>query len=118
MSSLVGGGRDPEGVINGVIDVDVARLDDVLPAGEMIDILKIDVEGFELEVLKGSIESLRRTRYLLLELGLGRQDDGRNLEVLSLVKSLAPDSRIIRFGRPLGGTAQPACQDVLISLQR
>jgi len=114
MSSLVfeGGGREPKGVI----DVDVVRLDDVIATGEIIDILKVDVEGFELDVLKGSIEVLRRTRYLLLELGLGREDDGRNLEVLSFVKSAVPDARIIRFGRPLGGAVEPICQDVLISL--
>jgi hypothetical protein len=29
----------------------------------------------------------------------------------------APNATIIRFGRPLGGTHRPMCQDVLISVE-
>ena len=33
-----------------------------------IDLLKIDVEGYELEVLKGSTKILKKTKYLLIEI--------------------------------------------------
>ena len=35
------------------IEVDVVPLDDLIPAGERVDVVKIDVEGAELEVLEG-----------------------------------------------------------------
>jgi FkbM family methyltransferase len=35
------------------IEVDVLPLDDLVPAGERVDLIKIDVEGAELEVLQG-----------------------------------------------------------------
>lgn len=98
------------------IDVEVMPLDELGSELPHVDLLKIDVEGFELEVLRGGREVLRRTRYLMLELGLGRQLDGANLEVLALVHELVPGARVVRFGRPLGSPADPICQDVLLEL--
>jgi FkbM family methyltransferase len=51
-----------------VISVPVKRLDDLKIAGEeSIRLLKIDVEGFEIDVLKGGIETLKRADIVLLE---------------------------------------------------
>ena len=103
--------------MDNTVDVEVWRLDDVFSSDNMnIDLLKIDVEGFELEVLVGAVKTLANTRYLLVEIGLERECDGINLDVLSLVKQVAPDARIMRFGRPLGTARHPICQDVLIEL--
>jgi FkbM family methyltransferase len=44
----------------------VKRLDDVLPPDKRVDFIKIDVEGAELGVLKGAIETIRRCRPVLL----------------------------------------------------
>jgi len=41
-----------------------------------IDLLKIDVEGFEFEVLEGAREMLRKTRAVVVELSLVRRPDG------------------------------------------
>lgn len=98
------------------VDVDVLPLDELTAGLPRIDLLKIDVEGFEVEALRGAADTLRRTRYLLIEIGLGREATGANLEALTLVRSLVPGARIVRFGRPLGGVEDPICQDVLISL--
>jgi FkbM family methyltransferase len=47
--------------------VEVFPLDDLLPADETVDLLKIDVQGFEREVLAGAASVLRRTRVVLVE---------------------------------------------------
>lgn len=98
------------------VDVDVLTLDEITADLPRVDLLKIDVEGFEVEALRGARETLARSRYLLLEVGLGRESSGANLEALALVRSIVPGARIVRFGRPLGGADTPICQDVLIAL--
>jgi len=55
---------------------------------ETIDLLKIDVEGFEFETLGGGARMLRATTALIIEVSLVRRSDGsealgRMLEVLS-----------------------------------
>ncbi len=48
------------------IDVDCARLDDVVPRDRRFDFLKLDVEGAELFVLRGAIDLLTRDRPTIL----------------------------------------------------
>lgn len=47
--------------------IEVTTLDHEIPKNAVIDVLKIDVQGFELEVLRGGIETLKRTRVIVLE---------------------------------------------------
>ena len=47
--------------------VDVVPLDDLLPPDKEIDLMKLDVQGFEREVLAGAASALRRTRAILVE---------------------------------------------------
>jgi FkbM family methyltransferase len=57
------------------IRVKTARLDDLLPAGVKIDFVKIDVEGAELQVFRGALQTIRRWRpVILFEHGLGGAD--------------------------------------------
>jgi FkbM family methyltransferase len=54
------------------IQVDVQRLDDLIPDDSKIDFLKIDVEGAEFGVIKGAKRLLTQDRPLILfECGLG-----------------------------------------------
>ncbi|MCX6291819.1 MAG: FkbM family methyltransferase [Bacteroidetes bacterium] len=48
-------------------ETEMARLDDLQLAFNKILIMKIDVQGFELEVLKGAAEALKRTILVILE---------------------------------------------------
>jgi FkbM family methyltransferase len=100
------------------IELRVDRLDDVLvPNADRIDLLKLDVEGFEGPVLRGAKETLQRTHYLLLELGLGRTKPGStNLEVLTWIYSEIPGASILRMGRLLGTPDMPLGQDILLNL--
>jgi FkbM family methyltransferase len=49
------------------VKVHVETLDDLLPGTASIDLLKIDVQGFEVPVLQGSRNLLSRTRALMIE---------------------------------------------------
>lgn len=52
------------------VEVEVDALDRVLPAGLEVDLLKIDVQGYEAEVLAGAAGVLARTRAVLVEMNL------------------------------------------------
>jgi FkbM family methyltransferase len=55
----------------------VRRLDDAAdPAWPSPYAIKADTQGFELEVMKGAPETLRRTRVLMLEMSLARLYEG------------------------------------------
>lgn len=59
------------------IPVAVMPLDDLLdPLPECIDLLKIDVQGFEERVLQGAVQTLSRTRVLLIELNFVHHYEG------------------------------------------
>jgi len=46
------------------LPVKIGRLDDLIPAGCAVDVIKIDAEGYEPEILLGAQETLRRSRKL------------------------------------------------------
>jgi FkbM family methyltransferase len=101
----------------GTTELPVRRLDAVLDSDDRPDLLKIDVEGFERQVLQGAWETVSRSRYVLIEVSLGRADGAGNLQLLRDIIDHVPNAAIVKFGRPLGGPHRPMCQDVLISVQ-
>lgn len=52
---------------NSVVKISVEPLDSLTESLDLIDLLKIDVQGFESEVIKGASATLKRTKYLFLE---------------------------------------------------
>lgn len=57
------------------IQVELKRLDDVIPASTTISFIKIDVEGAEMQVLKGGINLIKKDKpTILFECGLGASD--------------------------------------------
>ena len=70
--------RNAAGTAMQSIKTRVERLDDFCAGEEIdsIDLLKIDVEGFEFEVLAGGSEILRKTTAIIVEVSLIRKDGG------------------------------------------
>ena len=58
------------------IEIDIIRLDDEISIDREIALLKIDVQGYELEVLKGATEILKRTSFITLELSNHQSYEG------------------------------------------
>ena len=61
------------------IEIDIIRLDDEISIEKEIALLKIDVQGYELEVLKGATETLKRTSFITLELSNHQSYEGAPL---------------------------------------
>jgi FkbM family methyltransferase len=75
-SSLV---PPPAEELRGTEEVEVATLDDFLRDNGVsdVDLLKVDAEGYDLEVLKGAESTLAsgRVRFVMVEIGFHRRDD-------------------------------------------
>ncbi|MCK9423363.1 MAG: FkbM family methyltransferase [Bacteroidales bacterium] len=57
------------------ISVKTGLLDDIIPEGTSIDIIKIDVEGAEFQVMKGALATLKRCKpVVIFEFGMGAAD--------------------------------------------
>jgi len=85
--------QNPHVVEVGQEKVLVRTLDNVLDAHKLtdkyIDILKIDVEGFELNVLKGAKKSITKSRFIIIEISLARDLSIKNqavFEIFSMMK--------------------------------
>ena len=48
-------------------EIEITRIDDVIPKDKPISIMKLDVQGFELEVLKGAKNTLPNINLIVLE---------------------------------------------------
>lgn len=84
-----------------------------------IDLLKIDVEGFELETINGLKQTLNKTRYLLIELSIQRSFSvNKSEEVLKLI--LKNGFKIYSIGRIFDsgpGTSQSAVDMLFVNTQ-
>lgn len=70
------------------VEIEVTRLDE-FDFGSKINMLKIDVEGYEWEVLKGAVNTLKRDKpILILEYSEGRENIGNSNEMIQWLKEL------------------------------
>jgi len=81
-------------------DVEVKPLDVALPpllGDEWIDLLKVDVEGLEVEVLKGASNMLEKTRYIIVE--VIPSTEAKLLEALNLLRPMGFEliDKVCRF---------------------
>ena len=93
--------------------VPLVRLDDVIPSGIAIGLLKIDVQGSELAVLGGAEVSLRSTFALLLEVNYVPHYTGG--ATFDAVHEAARSHGFRTFGgsAPYGGKDGPMWADAL-----
>ena len=114
-SSFGGDVPDP----TGSVDLPVASLDHVCENLGHIDLLKVDVEGFENEVIAGAPAVLARTDWLIIEIGLDNERGEGNIALLETIRAAVPGAKVVGTGRPLGRRGSLAdCQDLLIKLGR
>lgn len=100
------------------VDLPLERLDDVLTGVDWIDLLKIDVEGFEYQVLAGAESVLQRTGAVIVEVRLDGQGNWSNLDVIELLHRVSPSSHLVMTGRVLtGANGGPMCFDVVVKLR-
>jgi len=81
--------KQDEGVRKVKCTVEVKPLDAAITpllSDEWVNLLKIDVEGFEVEVIKGASNLLKRTRYVIVEVIPSTKS--KILEVLDLLRPL------------------------------
>jgi FkbM family methyltransferase len=71
-------------------EIDIHSMDQVFPADRIPKAIKIDVEGFELEVLKGATETIRKHHpVLIVELSENRSNvHDSSVELIDFIKSL------------------------------
>lgn len=75
---------------NEIVSIKIVKLDEQLKASEKIDLIKIDVEGFEMKVLSGAKEILKKFKPILfieLDDQLLKCNGNSAEELLSFIKS-------------------------------
>lgn len=53
--------------VNKVEEIEIKKLDNLVGSDKRVALIKIDVQGFELEVLNGAVETLKKTDLVLIE---------------------------------------------------
>ena len=83
----------------GDVNVNVRRLDDVAKENNIdcIDILKIDTETFEAHVLRGGLDSLSKTKYLLIEISMVNNNNYTISSLLKLLSTKNHDFQLVGF---------------------
>lgn len=95
------------------LKVPLVRLDDVIPANTEVGLLKIDVQGYELPVLEGARETLRRTTALLMEVNyVPHYEGGATFDGL-LAAVCAHGFRTFGISAPYTGPKGPLWADAL-----
>ena len=65
--------------------------------------MKIDTEGYEMELLKGFTEILKKLKYVILDLRLSDVDTYKPIEIIKLMENFGYQwSKVLDYGDSLG----------------
>ena len=95
--------------------VSVKRLDECLKNIEQLDFIKIDVEGFEAEVLEGSLKLIEKFKpYILIEIGWGNKHPNwpKNLEIYKKLFEIGYKEQDLNFSETKDILFEPKCNIV------
>jgi FkbM family methyltransferase len=95
------------------IQVPLKRLDDVIPYGTRVGLLKLDVQGYEIQVLQGAKETLRFTDALLMEVNYVPHYEGGAAFDAIHAAVLSHGFRTFGISTPYGGTHGPLWADAM-----
>jgi FkbM family methyltransferase len=95
------------------IEVPMVRLDDIIPENIEIGLMKIDVQGYEMPVLEGAINTLAKTNALLMEVNYVPHYEGGSTfdDLVERVRSLG--FRTYGISKPYGGSNGPLWADAM-----
>jgi FkbM family methyltransferase len=95
------GGTSEINLSDGDIIVNTRHIDGVIPEDEQVTYIKMDIEGAELEALKGAVNTIKRCRPMLAISIYHKPND--YLELIEFCLSLNPDYKVyIRQSCPYG----------------
>lgn len=100
-------------------DVEVKRLDDYLNNIEQLDFIKIDVEGFECEVLEGAFDLIRKFKpYILIEVGWGNKHPNwlKNLRTYQKLFDIGYEEQDLNFSETRDVLFTPSLTKLPISI--
>jgi len=83
---------------SGKITIPAKRLDQIYLSGSIIDLIKLEAEGAEIEVIEGAENILSRTRYIAADLGFERNGKSTLPQVSNFL--LKRGFEIVSFGAP------------------
>lgn len=112
-SKVAGGYPAGDFAVANRVKVPLVRLDDIIPAGTAIGLLKIDVQGYELPVLEGAKTILRSTFTLLLEVNyVAHYEGGVTFDALHDAVC-SHGFRTVGISEPYSGNDGPLWADAL-----
>ena len=87
--------EDENEIIKGI------RLDSFLKSEKIsqIELLKIDTEGSEYDVLQTGKNTVKKSKFILLEASVDRQSSGDILDCIDFIKHTVPNLRLFKIGR-------------------
>jgi FkbM family methyltransferase len=98
----------------GTIEVDIVRIDDVLPADSAVDLIKIDVEGFEPLAMKGMKATLARSPDCPIVCEVSLEQWSRFGDPVQMLREIAGNRRIFRI--QVDGVLDELSDDILSAL--
>jgi FkbM family methyltransferase len=95
------------------LNVPVVRLDDVIAADARVGLLKIDVQGYEIEVLRGARHTLQQTDALLIEVNYAPHYKGAATFADIHAVLTATGFRVYGISEPYDDGKQPLWADAM-----